>query len=87
MSWIKKLFGQKEKSGAVAKQRLQMVLIHDRSEVSPGLIEQIKDDIIKVIASRLAIDEEHVKIDLTQSGRESYLMAEIPLDTKTRSRA
>ncbi|MBE2222473.1 MAG: cell division topological specificity factor MinE [Anaerolineae bacterium] len=87
MSWFNKLFGEKEASGAVAKQRLQMVLIHDRSEVSPGLIEQIKDDIIRVIASRLAIDEEHVKIDLTQSGRESYLMAEIPLDTKARSRA
>ncbi len=87
MSWINKIFGQKEASGSVAKQRLQMVLIHDRSEVSPGLIEQIKDDIIQVIASRLAIDEEHVTVDLTQSGRESCLVAEIPLDTKARSRA
>jgi cell division topological specificity factor len=87
MSWFNKLFGQKETSGAVAKQRLQMVLIHDRSEVSPGLIEQIKDDIIAVIASRLAIDAEHVRVDLTQSGRESRLIAEIPLDTKARSRA
>lgn len=87
MSWISKIFGQKEASSAVAKQRLQMVLIHDRSEVSPGLIEQIKDDIIQVIASRLAIDEAHVKVDLTQSGRESCLVAEIPLETKARSRA
>lgn len=87
MSWKNKLFGQKETSGSVAKQRLQMVLIHDRSEVSPGLIEQIKDDIIKVIASRLAIDEAHVKIDLTQSGRESRLVAEIPLDSRARTRA
>ena len=87
MSWFNKLFGQKETSGAVAKQRLQMVLIHDRSEVSPGLIEQIKDDIIAVIASRLAIDAEHVRVDLTQSGRESCLIAEIPLDTRARSRA
>ena len=86
MSWFNKLFGQKETSGAVAKQRLQMVLIHDRSEVSPGLIEQIKDDIIQVIASRLAIDVDHVKVNLTQSGRESSLVAEIPLETKSRSR-
>ncbi len=86
MSWINKLFGQKEKSGAVAKQRLQMVLIHDRSEVSPGLIEQIKDDIIQVIATRLAIDEAHVKVDLTQTGRESRLVAEIPLQANARSR-
>ncbi|MCZ7672621.1 MAG: cell division topological specificity factor MinE [Chloroflexi bacterium] len=78
--------GKKEKSGAVAKQRLQMVLIHDRSEVSPGLIEQIKDDIIQVIATRLAIDAAHVKVDLTQTGRESRLVAEIPLQANARSR-
>ena len=55
MGWLDRLFGQKEKSGAVAKQRLQMVLIHDRSEVSPGLLEQIKDDIIGVFGDEKKI--------------------------------
>jgi cell division topological specificity factor len=79
MSWFNRLFGQQEKSGSVAKQRLQMVLIHDRSEVSPGLLEQIKDDIIAVIAQRLTIDPDHVVVNLTQTARESRLVAEIPL--------
>jgi cell division topological specificity factor len=79
MSWIKRLFGQEEKSGAVAKQRLQMVLIHDRSDVSPGLLAEIKDDIIEVIARRLAIDPDQVEVNLDQTGRESRLVAEIPL--------
>lgn len=79
MSWFNRLFGQQEKSGSVAKQRLQMVLIHDRSEVSPGLLEQIKDDIIAVIAQRLTIDSDHVVVNLTQTARESRLVAEIPL--------
>lgn len=79
MSWFNRLFGQQEKSSSVAKQRLQMVLIHDRSEVSPGLLEQIKDDIIAVIAQRLSIDSDHVVINLTQTARESRLVAEIPL--------
>jgi cell division topological specificity factor len=86
MSWIERFFGQKEKSGTVAKQRLQMVLIHDRSDVSPGVLEQIKDDIIEVIAKRLSIDTEHVAVSLTQEGRESYLVAEIPLLVNGRSR-
>ncbi len=86
MSWINRFFGQKEKSGAVAKQRLQMVLIHDRSDVSPGVLDQIKDDIIEVIAKRLAIDTEHVEVNLTQEGRESCLVAEIPLIANGRSR-
>lgn len=79
MSWIGRLFGQKEKSGAVAKKRLQMVLIHDRSDISPGLIEQIKDDIIEVIAKRLAIDPDNVVVNLAQTAQESRLVAEIPI--------
>jgi cell division topological specificity factor len=79
MSWFSRLFAQQEKSGSVAKQRLQMVLIHDRSEVSPGLLEQIKDDIIAVIAQRLTIDPDNVEVNLTQTARESRLVAEIPL--------
>jgi cell division topological specificity factor len=79
MSWLNRFFGQKEKSGAVAKNRLQMVLIHDRSNVTPGLLEQIKDDIIGVIAQRLEIDPENVVVNLAQTAQESRLVAEIPL--------
>lgn len=79
MSWLKRLLGKKETSSSVAKQRLQMVLIHDRSDISPGVIEQIKDEIIEVIARRLSIDSENVVVNLTQSASESRLVAEIPL--------
>lgn len=86
MSWVSRLFGQKEKSSAVAKKRLQMVLIHDRSDISPGLIEQIKDDIIEVIARRLAIDPDNVVVNLAQTARESRLVAEIPLQVNGRQK-
>jgi cell division topological specificity factor len=79
MNWISRLLGKKETSSAVAKRRLQMVLVHDRSDVSPGLIAQIKDDIIEVIAKRLAIDPENVVVNLSQTARESRLVAEIPI--------
>ena len=79
MSWLNRLFGQKEKSGSVAKKRLQMVLIHDRNDISPGLLEQIKDDIIEVIAKRLSIDPDNVEVSLDQSPRKRRLIAEVPL--------
>lgn len=84
MGWLDRLLRNKEKSGAVAKQRLQMVLIHDRSDVSPGLLEEIKDDIIEVITRRLEIDSDNVVINLTQEGRESVLVAEVPLQVNGR---
>lgn len=79
MNWIGQLLGRKEKSSSVAKKRLQMVLIHDRSEISPGLMDQIRDDIIQVITRHLAVDPETVVINLTQAGQENLLIAEVPL--------
>lgn len=88
MGWFDKLFSSKEKSGATAKKRLQMVLIHDRSEISPGMLQLIQDDIIQVIAKRLEIDPETVEVKVDQSEREGYLVAEVPLvQTAARKRA
>jgi cell division topological specificity factor len=86
MSWMERIFGSREKSSATAKKRLQMVLIHDRSDVSPGLLELIKDDIVEVIAKHLEINKENVVINLEQSTSESMLVAEVPLLTNGRSR-
>ncbi|MEM7112208.1 MAG: cell division topological specificity factor MinE [Chloroflexota bacterium] len=79
MGWLDSLFGNKEKSGSVAKKRLQMVLIHDRSDISPGLMELIKDDIIEVIAKRLDINRENVVVNLERMDQDSVLVAEVPL--------
>lgn len=87
MNWFERLLGKKEKSGATAKQRLQMVLIHDRADVPPGLLEQIKDDIIEVIAKRLEINPDTVVVNLDNTTKESRLVAEIPLLQNGRRRA
>jgi len=84
MRWLDRLLGREERSSSVAKTRLQMVLTHDRSDISPGLIELIKDDIIKVIAEHLAIDPDNVVVNLTRSAKESRLVAEIPLQESGR---
>lgn len=79
MSWLDRLFGKNETSGQMAKQRLQMVLIHDRADLPPGLLELIKDDIIAVIAKHTAVDTDNVEVHLEQDTHENRLVAEIPL--------
>ena len=86
MGWLDRLLGRKQTSSSVAKTRLQMVLTHDRSDISPGLIEKIKDDIIEVIAEHLAIDPDNVVVNLTTTAKESRLVAEIPLQPNGRRR-
>ena len=70
---------QEPTSRDVAKQRLQLVLVHDRANISPGLLETLKDEIIAVISKHLEIDRQGVPITFTQSRNESKLVANIPL--------
>ncbi len=79
MNWLDRLLGKNESSGQMAKQRLQMVLIHDRADLPPGMLELIKDDIIQVIAKHMAIDTDKVVVHLEQDTQENRLVAEIPL--------
>lgn len=51
-------------SKRVAKDRLKLVLIHDRANCSPELLEMIKTDIIKVINKYMEIDEEGLDIKM-----------------------
>ena len=68
-------------SGSMAKERLRLVLAHDRSKISPGLLDMLKDEIIGVISSHLTIDADGVQVTVSQDSRESRLVADIPLIT------
>ena len=80
MNWFKRLRGEPQPSSRdTAKQRLQLVLVHDRSQISPGMIELIKDEIIAVISKHIAIDTAGVQVSFTHGERENKLVADIPL--------
>ncbi len=66
-------------SAQAAKERLQFVLIHDRTDISPAVMEQLKDEIIAVISKHVEINRSGVQINLTQTARENRLVANIPL--------
>jgi len=83
MSWLDRLLRRgKLTSRQIAKDRLQMVLIHDRSDLSPGMLEVLKDEIIATIGERVDVDRQGVVFTLEQDGRESRLVADIPLSRK-----
>ncbi|ABW19299.1 cell division topological specificity factor MinE [Alkaliphilus oremlandii] len=72
-------FFSKESSTSknVAKERLKLVLVHDRANCSPDFLEMVKGDIIKVISDYMEIDEDGLDIRLTKTKRE-YDDASIP---------
>jgi cell division topological specificity factor len=79
------LFGSK-KSASSAKERLQLVLIHDRTDLSPGELENLKDELIDTISKHIDIDPTLVNISITQDGRAQRLVADIPLKSASRRR-
>ena len=66
-----RIFGRREeKSKNVAKDRLKLILVHDRTDLSPKFLDMIKEDIIKVISEYAEIDEDGLDIKLTRMRRE-----------------
>ncbi len=82
---LSKLFGRSKSSKDVAKERLKLVLIHDRANVSPQFLEMVKGEIIKVISHYMEIDESELDIQLTRTKSEEgdrvvpALVANIPI--------
>lgn len=85
-SLFHRLTGRQPPSKQVAKDRLKLVLIHDRTDVSPAVLEQLKDELIAVISKFVDIDRDGVDIKLTQEQTESRLVADIPLLKSPRRR-
>ena len=84
-------FFRKKSSGNVAKDRLKLVLVSDRANCSPELMEQMKNDIIQVISKYVEIDIDGLDIKITQTESEGNngtvpaLYANIPIrEVKTK---
>jgi cell division topological specificity factor len=85
--FLDRVFGREPKSAQQAKERLKLVLVHDRTDITPGALEVLKDDLIATISRHIDIDPAAVKIEMSQDGREQRLIADIPLRPARRRRA
>ena len=83
---------RKKGSGEVAKDRLKLLLVSDRANCSPEIMEMIKNDIIAVISKYMDIDAQGLDIQITETESEGNngtvpaLFANIPIkDMKHRA--
>lgn len=78
MSFFDRLLGKKNSADS-AKERLQLVLIHDRTDLTPAELEALKDDLIAAISRHIEIEPESVHIGVEHDGRSQRLIADIPI--------
>ena len=76
---INKLLGRQPASANTAKQRLQLVLAHYRSDLNPELLQQMRREILEVVSRYVEIDLEEVDMSLETEDRVTALVANLPI--------
>ncbi len=66
-------------SGSLAKKRLQVVLVTDKANCSPELLDKMKDDMIRVISKYMKIDREGIEIKIVSGHPGHALYAAFPI--------
>lgn len=76
---IAKVFGRDSSSADIAKERLRLVLVHDRTNVSPQFLESLKEELIAVISRYMEIETESMDVTLQSGENQVALVANIPV--------
>ena len=77
---MKAFFKEKKRSAGYARDRMKLLLISERIDCSPQMMKMLRNDMIHTVKKYLTIDEEQVKIQITQEP--AVLHAYIPVLNK-----
>ena len=76
---INKLLRRQPASASTARERLQLVLAHDRSDLSTELLDQMRKEILEVVAKYVEIDVDEGAVSLETEDRMTALVANLPI--------
>ena len=76
---INKLLRRQPASASTARERLQLVLAHDRSDLSTDILDQMRKEILDVVAKYVEIDFDEVAVSLETEDRMTALVANLPI--------
>ena len=76
------LFGQstqKEDSKDVAVNRLRLVLMQDRTNLTPEIMQRMRKELIELLSKYVELDKEALELNFEQEGEQMALMLSIPV--------
>lgn len=80
MSLLSLIFGQKKPTAAVAKERLQLIIAHERVGLSgPDFLPDLQKDLVAVISKYVKINPEDIKVGLEKQGNLEVIEVNIVL--------
>ena len=77
--FLQHLLGLQKPSATTARERLQLVLAHDRSDLNPELLERMRREILEVVQKYVEIDIESGDVSLATEDRVTALVANLPI--------
>ncbi len=85
MSFLSFFLGEKKKTASVAKERLQIILAHERSgrsAATPDYLPDLQRDLVAVISKYVKIDQKDIKVNLERQDDLEVLEVKIELPDK-----
>ena len=82
MSFLYFLLGEKKKTASVAKERLQIILAHERSGRGgsrPDYLPALQKELVAVISKYVAVKSDHIKVHLERQDNLEVLEVKIEL--------
>jgi cell division topological specificity factor len=81
MSILSFLFQKKNPTATIAKERLQIVLAHERAgRDGPDFLPLLQRDLLAVVAKYMEVSGDMVKVNLDRAGETSVLEINVELD-------
>ena len=78
-NFLQKLLGMEKFSKDMAKDRLKLVLIQDRANMSPNMLEDLRKDLILVISKYMDFDEKNLDVQMAEQDNMTMLEVNIPI--------
>ena len=73
------LQADEDASKSVAQNRLKLVLMQDRTNLTPKVLEQMRGEMIELLSKYLEMDKDMLELNFEQEGDQVALMLSIPV--------